>query len=472
MDDVSVVQNLASGPALVTLVEVATAIGAGLWLGSLSWRLAACVAGLAPLYALVFWLYARPIRAGAQVVRSRLDQVFTHLKQKLDGMLVVRAAAQEIRETAEFTRQIAELHQPRVQVGGLAIAFSQCCQGLSGLFGVLIFGVGASEVLAGRLAVADLIAATMLAGLMLAPLPRLADLAAQLQQARASWARLAEILAAPLPTALTSPPQLPSLSCRGQVSFRRVAFRYRPDLPLFDEFTLDVAAGQRLAIVGPTGSGKSTLVQLLLRFYDPEEGEILLDGRPITQLPVAQLRQSIGLVPQEAAIFRGTLADNIRYGAPDASAAEVEAAARGALVHELALRLPRGYDTIIGEGGHPLSLGERQRIAIARILCKNPAVVVLDEATSSLDADSEALVRRALDRLLAGRTTIAIAHRLETIQAADAIAVLQQGQLVQFGRHQELLEDAAGLYRQLHDTQFADVSPRLPRQPFLEPAAA
>jgi subfamily B ATP-binding cassette protein MsbA len=476
MDDVGIVQGLASGPALATLIELATAAGAALWLASQSWRLAASALLLAPLYGLVFWLYVRPIRSETHVVRNRLDEIFSHLKQKLDGMLVVRATGQDAREMADFTRHISDLHQPRMRVADLSIGFFHWCTALTGLGSVLIFAVAASEVVAGRMPAGHLIATTMLAGLALAPLPRLAELAAQVQQARASQARLLEILQLQPCAAIGFEWAGTPGHRHGQVAFLNVDFGYVEGQQVLTNFHLEVPRGQRLAIVGPSGSGKSTLAHLLLRFYEPQRGEIRLDGRPLCDIRSSELRQTIGVVPQDATIFRGTLADNIRYAAPHAGAAEVEAAARGALVHELALRLPQGYDTLVGEGGHPLSLGERQRIAIARVFCKNPALVVLDEATSSLDPASEALVRRALERLLAGRTTITIAHRLETVESADQIVVMDRGRIVQSGTHAELLEDSTGLYRRLHDAQKAVPSPergpRLPARPSFEPAAA
>jgi ABC-type multidrug transport system fused ATPase/permease subunit len=240
----------------------------------------------------------------------------------------------------------------------------------------------------------------------------------------------------------------------GDVSFHRVNFSYVDGRPILHEFSLHINPGTKVAIVGRTGSGKTTVMNLLLGFYQPSSGHICIDDQPLCEFSTAKLRQHIGVVPQEAVIFRGTLAENICYGTPEAGPEQMEAAARAALVHDLALSLPQQYNTLVGEGGHPLSHGERQRIALARLFCKSPAIVVLDEATSSLDQEHELLVQAALQRLLAGRTTLVIAHRLATVQTADQIVVIDEGRIVEVGSHADLLA-AEGVYRQLHDAQFA-----------------
>lgn len=214
-----------------------------------------------------------------------------------------------------------------------------------------------------------------------------------------------------------------------------------------------------VALVGPTGCGKTTLMNLLTRFYDPTSGEIRLDGTPIRRLSTADLRRQIGVVPQEPLIFARSLADNIRYGVPDASDERVEAAARAALVHPFATALPQGYATRVGEGGHQLSQGERQRLVIARAFCKDPSLVILDEATSSLDPAGEALIQASLSNLLRDRTAFIIAHRLATVVDADRIVVLEAGRIAQVGTHRELLAEEAGLYRRLCLRQFGEPEP-------------
>jgi ABC-type multidrug transport system fused ATPase/permease subunit len=318
---------------------------------------------------------------------------------------------------------------------------------------VAVFGAGAFEVLAGRMTAGEVVSTAALAGLLFGPIARLADLAYVFEQAGASVDRLGEILDLEPDVREPAEPE-PVGRARGAVAFDRVGFGYREGQPVVWDVRLDVPPGTRVALVGPTGCGKTTLVNLLMRFYDPTWGEIRLDGVPLPRLATADLRRQVGIVLQEPMIFRASIADNIRYGVPGTSRDRVEAAARAALVEPFARALPEGYDTLVGEGGHKLSQGERQRVAIARALCLDPALVVFDEATSSLDTAGEALIQAALDNLLRGRTSFIIAHRLSTIVDADLIVVMEGGLVVQKGTHDELIADRAGLYHQLCLRQF------------------
>jgi ATP-binding cassette, subfamily B, bacterial MsbA len=299
---------------------------------------------------------------------------------------------------------------------------------------------------------------------LLTPATRLADLTSLFQQAAASIDRLGEILDQESDVREAERP-LALGRARGLVEFDRITFAYQPGRPVVHDIRLRVEPGMKVALVGPTGCGKSTLINLLMRFYDPTWGEVRLDGTPLPRLALADVRRQIGVVPQETVIFRQSLADNIRYGVPDAEDRQVEEAARAALVHDFAVSLPQGYATVVGEGGHRLSQGQRQRVAIARALCKNPALVVLDEATSSLDTRSETFVQAALANLLRGRTSFIIAHRLSTIFDADLIVVLSEGRVVQMGTHPELLAEHGGLYHALCARQFGDVRARRGRRP-------
>jgi subfamily B ATP-binding cassette protein MsbA len=247
-------------------------------------------------------------------------------------------------------------------------------------------------------------------------------------------------------------PQLPAVE--GRVTFESVSFAYRPQHITLQDVAFEARRGETVALVGPSGSGKTTVITLLARFYDPSSGRILVDGRDIREFNVQSLRRQIGIVMQDNILFSGSIAENIRYGRPEATMEELIAAAKAANAHEFILGLARGYETQLGERGVQLSGGQRQRIAIARVILKNPAILILDEATSALDTESERLVQDALDGLMKNRTSIVIAHRLSTILKADKILVLSQGKIVEQGNHAELLA-AKGLFSRLHDLQFA-----------------
>jgi ATP-binding cassette subfamily B protein len=288
----------------------------------------------------------------------------------------------------------------------------------------------------------------------------LSEVWGDLLRAAGATERLMELLAARSPVQdPPSPRALPPVRGGSAVRFERVNFHYpsRPAQPALQDFDLDIRPGETVALVGPSGAGKSTVLQLLLRFYDAQQGAVLVDGVPVRAAALAALRARIGLVPQDSTVFSASARENIRYGRPDASDAEVEAAARAAYAHDFIVALPEGYDTFLGERGVRLSGGQRQRISIARAMLKNPPLLLLDEATSALDAESERMVQAALESAMSGRTTLVIAHRLATVLRADRIVVLDQGRIVDVGRHEELV-GRGGLYARLAAMQF-DTAP-------------
>jgi ABC-type multidrug transport system fused ATPase/permease subunit len=456
MDDVTAIQNLVSTQSVVLLVDLVTVVLAAILLAHQHVLLFLTAAVLVPVCLVSFQWFSRRIRSETDVVRGHLDQIFQQLKTKFDGALVVKALAQEEAEMRTFAEQMHAAHAPRLGVDRLAIALNGQSLALVGIGITLVYMVGALLALRGELTPGEAVSAGVLAALLLNPLARLADFTCLYQQASTSLDRISRFLTAP---SEAGPPRLeghqfPRL---GHLAFDQVSFRYVPETPVLQAFSLAIEPGKKVAVVGPTGCGKTTLMNLLQRFYDPTEGEIRLDGVPLVRIPLAELRHLIGVVPQDAVLFRASLADNIRYGAPEATQEQVEAAAQAALVHSFATSLPDGYQTILGEGGVKLSQGQRQCVAIARALCQNPALIILDEATSSLDAASEALIQTALRNLLRGRTCLVIAHRLATILDADRILVLEQGRVKQSGTHAELLAQP-GLYRQLYHQQFHDLA--------------
>lgn len=455
MDDVGAIQIFVTGQTFTILTDLGTTLAITVLLVGRSGRLALAVLAFLPLYALNFRYFMTKIRANSAVIREKMDVIFGHLKEKLDGVMVIKAHAREAAEEAGFAAELEDAHGPRVREVRLRAAFSNLSGAISGLGTASVFGLGAYEVLEGRMSPGAVVSTAALAGLLYGPIARLADLAYVFEQAGASVDRLGGIL--DLEPDVREPENpMPLGRAKGRVEFDRIGFGYSQGQPVVWDIRLDIKPGMKVALVGPTGCGKSTLMNLLLRFYDPTWGEIRLDGIPLSKLSTTDLRRQIGVVLQEPAVFRASVAENIRYGAPCATPGQVEAAAKAALVHPFATALPEGYETIVGEGGHKLSQGERQRLSIARALCLDPALVILDEATSSLDSASEALIQAAMTNLLRGRTAFVVAHRLSTIVDADLIVVMEGGLIVQKGTHEQLITQQGGLYQTLCLRQFGE----------------
>ncbi|WP_199104566.1 ATP-binding cassette domain-containing protein, partial [Aquitalea sp. ASV11] len=324
------------------------------------------------------------------------------------------------------------------------------------IFGAIVFvlWLGAQQVLAGQMSGGLLAQFILYAVVTAGAIGAVAEVWGDVQRAAGATERLMELLQ--LASPVTEPQHPHALPTAGRLRLQQVSFAYpsRPEQPSLSQIDLELAPGEHVALVGPSGAGKSTLFQLLLRFYDPQQGQITLGGIDIRQLALADLRQHIGVVLQDSVIFGSSALENIRYGRPDATDEEVYAAARAAAAHDFIQALPQGYATYLGERGVRLSGGQRQRIAIARAILKNPPILLLDEATSALDAESEQLVQQALERAAANRTTLVIAHRLATVKEADRIVVLEGGRIVAQGRHEELLHSSP-LYARLAALQFA-----------------
>ena len=417
--------------------------------------------GVVPVIVLTAIFFGRRLRRITTGVQDRVAEANALAEEAFSQIRTVQSFVQEPTERRRYGERIAASVRAalrRAHVRGI-------------FFGVLTFTTfsGIAFVLwqGGRLVLEDQLTAGELVQFLLytiyiaAAIGALASFFSAYQEAVGAAERVFEILEAePEVTDPPAPVPLPK-PVRGSVSFEEVSFRYLPgpDAPeVLEEVTLSVAPGEVVALVGPSGAGKTTLVSLLPRFWDVSGGRILLDGIDIRSLALADLRGAVGIVPQEPALFSGTVAENIAYARPNASRADVEAAARAAHAHEFVQLLPQGYDTLVGERGVKLSGGQRQRIAIARAVLKDPAVLVLDEATSSLDNESERLIEDALARLLIGRTTLIIAHRLSTVQRADRLVVLDGGRIVEEGRHAELLV-LNGLYARLYQHQFRNDGP-------------
>jgi ATP-binding cassette, subfamily B, bacterial MsbA len=424
---------------LIAAITLAVALDWKLTIGVLSCAIAATIALSLP---------GKHLRSLTRRGYDVLSEAIGQMMEALGHVRVVKAFSREPHEEQRAAEALARASTIIFENDTLHAAHS----GSIGLLWSLIFAAvlwyGARSVLTDDLTVGSLAALLMTLSLIREPMTGLSILYVRLNAAVGAADRLFGLL-----NGLPEEPDPPDVEIfpegRGHIAFEQVTFSYAPGIPVLRALSLEVPAGSVTAVVGASGAGKTTLTQLLLRFYEPQSGAISIDGVPIRRLPRRQLRERIGLVPQEAALFRTTLRENIRYGRLDATDEDVEAAARAAHVHEFAANLPNGYDTLIGERGSTLSGGQRQRVAIARVFLKNPRIIILDEATSSLDSESEALVEAALNTLMEGRTTVLIAHRLSTVRRADRIHVIQGGRVIESGSHKELLR-ARGRYALLH----------------------
>ncbi len=459
--DTSVIQAVVGSTASIALRNVLLLAGGIVMLLVTSAKLTGMTLLIVPLVVFPILILGRKVRRLSRLSQDLVAESATSAGETLQAAQTVQAMTHEEVSKAQFADKVEAAYRAakeritaRAWLTALVIFF------VSGGI-VAVMWIGARDVMAGRMSAGEMAQYILYAVFTAGAVGALSEVWGELQRAAGATERLAELLAMenpireaadPLPAAAPAPGRP-----LGEILFDGVGFAYdtRREIPALRDVSFRVAPGERVALVGPSGAGKTTVLQLLLRFYDPERGTISLDGVPITRMRLHDLRRRLALVPQEPVIFADTVSENIRFGRPEASDAEIEAAARAAAAHDFVAALPQGYGTWLGERGVLLSGGQKQRIAIARAILRDAPVLLLDEATSALDAESERAVQQAVDRLSAGRTTLVIAHRLSTVKSADRILVLDEGRLVATGTHEALVAEG-GLYARLARLQFTE----------------
>ncbi|RPD47281.1 ABC transporter ATP-binding protein [Paracnuella aquatica] len=454
--DLSQIQDAISFTLAEFLRGIFTLIIGLMFIFWISARLSLLMLAVVPVIAVLAVVFGMRIRKMARRAQDQLAESGTIVQETFQGISIVKAFTGEYYETSRYVKSLSAVVQTAITNARYRGAFVSFM--IFSVFGAIagVMWYGATLIQTGELTMGSLTMFVIFSMFVGGTFAGFADMFSQLQKTLGATQSIREILRGEGESVeLQSVQVTPEYGIKGEVQFEHVSFSYpgRKDVPVLRDISLHAAPGEQVALVGPSGAGKSTLASLLLRFYELDNGSLYLDGKPITAIPLTQLRKQMAFVPQEVILFGGTIRENIAYGKPGATDEEIIAAARSANAHEFITAFPEQYNTVVGERGIKLSGGQRQRIAIARAILKDPAILILDEATSSLDSESEQLVQQALDNLMKGRTSFVIAHRLSTIRKADQIVVIDKGTVLEQGSHEQLMK-AGGLYRKLIDMQF------------------
>ena len=456
INDTTMLETVIGSSASMAIRNFLLMIGGLVMLTLTSPKLTLLVLAGVPLVVVPIVLFGRRVRKLARATQDRVGDVGAFLDESLHEIRTVQGYGHEERDRQDFAMRVEAAFGTAVRrIRQRALLVAAVIVLVFGAVGVILW-IGGHDVVAGRLSPGELSAFVFYAVLVAGAVGSISEVIGDLQRAAGATERLFELLAVePAIRAPARPVPMPAHG-RGTVAFEAVTFHYpsRPDTPALDQFSIDVRASEKIALVGPSGAGKTTVFQLLLRFYDPQAGAVRIDGIDLLTADPRDVRRQLALVPQDPVIFASTVIENVRYGRPDASDVEVKAACDAAYATEFIERLPDGFNGLLGERGVRLSGGQRQRLAIARAILADRPILLLDEATSALDAESERIVQRALERLMAGRTVLMIAHRLATVRHADRIAVMERGRIIALGTHDALVRDNP-LYARLAALQFA-----------------
>ena len=465
-NDVGGIQRVVTETATSIVSNVAISVSTIIAMWILDWRLALLSLGMLPFFAALTYKVGKARRDVTSSTQRSIADMTSILQETLSvsGVLLTKAFGRQSHETAKFRAENDRLVALQVRQQMIGRWFFMVIGTFFSIMPAAVYFIAGRDIInGGSMTIGSIVAFTTLQSRLFFPLGQLLNIQVEIQGAFALFDRIFEYL--DLPVTLEDEPGAVSLShdqVRGRLTFRDVSFRYdRPADPeavdaqpfTLTDISFEAEPGQLVALVGPSGAGKSTMSLLIPRLYDVDAGSVQIDGRDVRTITLESLGQLIGMVTQETYLFHSTVRANIVYGKLDATEAEIEVAARAAAIHDRIMELPDGYATIVGERGYKLSGGEKQRIALARVILKDPRILILDEATSALDTHSERLIQAALERLMTGRTTVAIAHRLSTVLAADQILVIDRGRIVERGHHAELLE-LDGLYAKLYNEQF------------------